>query len=70
MVENCYKCLNCYFKEMKIQLYSSLISKRIIGKIKVEEISDKTNCKSARLPKKPFAVKCYNFEMSIMIIKV
>ena len=38
MVENCYK-------EMKIWLYSSLISKRIIGKIKVEEMSDKTNCK-------------------------
>ena len=36
MVENCYKCLNCYFKEMKIWLYSSLISKRIIEKIKVE----------------------------------
>lgn len=54
---------------MKIQLYSSLISKRIIRKIKVEEISDKTNCKSAKLSKKPFAVKRYNFEMSIMIIK-
>lgn len=69
MVENCYKCLNCYFKEMKIRLYSSLISKRIIGKIKVEEMSDKTNCKQAKLSKKPFAMKYYNFEMSIMIIK-
>lgn len=29
---------------MRVQLYSSLISKKIIGKIKVEEISDKTNC--------------------------
>lgn len=68
-VKKCYKCLKCYSKEMKIQLYSSLISKRIIEKIKVEEISDKTNCKLAKLSKKPFAVKCYNFEMSIMIIK-
>lgn len=69
MFENCYKCVKCSFKEMKIQLWSSLISKRITEKIKVEEISDKTNCKMAKLSKKLFALKCYNFEMSIMIIK-
>lgn len=47
MVENGYKCFNCYFRAIMIQLYSSLISKRIIGKIKNEENPDKTNCKLA-----------------------
>jgi hypothetical protein len=54
---------------MKMQLYSSLISNKIIGKIKVEKISDKINCKTVKLSTKLFALKCYNFEMSIMIIK-
>lgn len=49
--------------------YSSLISNRIIDKIRLNGISDKKICRTATLCKKSLAPNCYNFEMGIMIIK-